>query len=197
MGTSPNVAEISSSYRFAIHTEPRPERGASLRDQVMDLQLLADTVEALGEEDLSPELREDFEQDLLRAISGTREKVDRTGDTLGFFASAQAAATQEIQRLEARRDHFARAQARLENYVLRVIECSKFAKLEGYITTLSARKNPPSVAIAAGAVLPEQFMRQPAVPAPVPDKTAIKAALKAGAEIEGATLVQTVKLVRS
>jgi hypothetical protein len=177
---------------------PASERGgASLRDRVMDLQLLADTVEALDADDLSPELRDDLTEDITAAIAGTREKVDRTGDVLGYFEAAQAAATREIERLTKRREHFERAQARLERYVLSVLETSKFVKLEGHTTTLSARQNPPSLVIAEGTVLPERFLRYAPAPPPVPDKSAIKTSLKHGAVIDGCTLQATTRLVRS
>ena len=183
---------------FAFPAPAQERGGASLRDRVMDLELLADTVEALdAEADLTPELREDLARDIEQNIAGTREKVDRTGDVLSYFEVAQAAATKEIERLTARREHFARAQARLEKYVLSILQCSKLQKLEGHTTTLSVRQNPPSVVIAEGAVLPERFMRQPATPPPVPDKSAIKTSLKHGLAIEGCALVQTPRLVRS
>jgi hypothetical protein len=178
---------------------PAQERGgASLRDRVMDLELLADTVEALDNpDDLDPQLREELTRDVIAALAGTREKVDRTGEVLSYFEAAQLAAEREIERLTARKAHFARAQARLEGYVLSVLECSKFAKLEGTLTTFSTRQNPPSVVIAEGTVLPERFMRQPPTPAPVPDKSALKTSLKHGAVIEGCALVATTRLVRS
>jgi hypothetical protein len=163
----------------------------------MDLELLADTVEALDVEDLSPELREELTQDVTRAISGTREKVDIVSSTLAYFEAAQAAAISEIERLTKRHAYFARAQSRLEQYCVSVIETSKFTKLEGRISTLSTRQNPPSVVIAEGTVLPERFMRQPATPAPTADKSAIRTSLKHGATIEGCALVATTRLVRA
>jgi hypothetical protein len=57
---------------------------------------------------------------------------------------------------------------------------------------VSLRANPPSVQIEEGAELPERFLvPQP----PVPDKNALKAALKGGEEIEGVSLVSTSRLV--
>jgi hypothetical protein len=192
---TPQIAELSNVFNFP---GPAQERGgASLRDRVMDLELLADTVEALDPDDLDPQLRDDLTRDVIDALAGTREKVDRTGEVLSYFEAAQLAAEREIERLTARKAHFARAQARLEKYVVGVIECSKFAKLEGHTTTLSVRQNPPSVVIAEGTILPERFMRQPPTPAPVPDKSALKTSLRHGATIEGVTLVSSTRLVRS
>jgi hypothetical protein len=192
---SPQIAELSKVFHFPA---PAQERGGlSLRDRVMDLELLADTVEALDADDLDPALRDDLTRDVTNALAGTREKVDRTGEVISYFEAAQLAAEREIERLTARKAHFARAQARLEGYVLSVLECSKFAKLEGSLTTFSTRQNPPSVVIAEGTILPERFMRQPATPAPVPDKSALKTSLKHGAVIEGCALVATTRLVRS
>lgn len=183
---------------FVFPAPPQERGGLSLRDRVMDLELLADTVESLDSpDDLDPELRADLIRDITNAISGTREKVDRVSETLSYFEIAQLAAQREIERLEARRKHFQRAQARLENYVINVIELSKFAKLEGHTSTLKTQKNPPSLVIAEGTVLPERFMRQPPPPEAVPDKSAIKTSLKHGAVIDGCALVATTRLVRS
>jgi hypothetical protein len=196
MTPTPAIAELSKVFQFPAPA-PAQERGASLRDRVMDLQVLADTVEALDPDDLDPELREDLTRDVIAAVAGTKEKVDRVGDCLSYFEVAQLAAQREIDRLEKRKAHFARAQARLENYVLSVIECSQFTKLEGHVTTLATRQNPPSVFIAEGTVLAPEYLRQPATPPPVADKTALKNAIKRGETIDGVTLQQATRLVRT
>ena len=188
---------MSAPNVFTLPAPPQERGGLSLRDRVMDLELLADTVESLEPDDLDPELRAELVRDVTNAISGTREKVDRVAETLAYFEIAQLAAAREIDRLEKRKTHFERAQARLEGYVISVIETSKFPKLEGHTATLATRTNPPSLVIADGTVLPERFMRQPEAPPAVPDKGAIKTSLKTGAAIEGCSLQSTVRLVRS
>jgi hypothetical protein len=119
MATTPQIVELSKVFNFPAPAPAQQERGPSLRDRVMDLQVLADTVEALDPDDLDPELREDLTRDVVAAIAGTKEKVDRVGDVLEYFAVAQLAAQREIDRLAKRKAHFERAQARLENYVLK------------------------------------------------------------------------------
>lgn len=53
--------------------------------------------------------------------------------------------------------------------------------------TVSYRKS-EAVEIDDATAIPAEFMRQPKVPDPAPDKTAIKAALKEGKEVPGARI---------
>lgn len=66
------------------------------------------------------------------------------------------------------------------------IDCPHFA--------LSVKKNPPSVDVFEPGLIPAEYMKKPPPPAASPDKTAIKDAIKAGAEIPGAKLVQGTRL---
>jgi hypothetical protein len=55
-------------------------------------------------------------------------------------------------------------------------------------------KKPPSVNIVDAAAIPPAYMRQPEAPPPAPDKKAIGDALKSGAIVPGAELVQGFRL---
>lgn len=65
------------------------------------------------------------------------------------------------------------------------METAELTSLKTPAATLSIRPSPPAVEITDAAALPIIFLKQPA---PVPDKTSIKAALKGGEAIPGAVL---------
>ena len=163
----------------ALALVPRP----SFADHIAEVEYIVSLVDLLDQaEELTPERYEELQQDLIGAIAGTKAKVDDTARALAFFEAQAAAAKAEEQRLRARREYFERQKDRLESYVL---------------AALAARLNPPSVAIEEGADIPARFLRVPPCPAPVPDKTAIKDALKSGEAVPGCRLVQTERLVRT
>lgn len=169
----------------------------SLKERVLEVERLASTVEALDDAgDLTPENYEALQAELCSAIAGTREKVDRTAAVLAYFEAAALAARAERDRLASRAQYFERQTARLEAYVLAVLDASKLAKIDGVTSTLAKRFNPESVVIEDGTVLAPEFLRVPPPPAPSPDKTAIKAAIKAGVAVPGCSLERGVRLVR-
>jgi Siphovirus Gp157 len=180
--------------------EPAPAKraGLSLVDRLDEVELIASTLEALDEGELAPELQAELEAELFAAIHGTKEKIDRTAGVLAAFEAAAAAARAEVERLEKRAAAFDRNHARLSSYVLGILQQLDGGKLDGHTASLARKLNPPSVAIDDAAAIPAEFKRTPPPPAPVPDKTAIKAALKLDANaVPGARLAQTARLVRS
>lgn len=181
---------------------PAPDREAvetrrTLADHVSGVEAIIDTIEGLDDESLTDEDRTDLSEMLIAELAGTRKKVDNVSAALSTWESLEAAATREIERLDARRTRFARSRQRLTDYVLATMEASNLPKLEGDFVTLTRRLNPPSVLVDDAEAIPGAYMRVPPVPAPQADKTAIKAALKAGADVPGARLIQTARLCRS
>jgi Siphovirus Gp157 len=185
---------------FTTPQEPAPAKraGLSLVDRLDEVELIAETLAALDDGELAPELQAEIEAELFAAIHGTREKIDRTAGVLAAFEAAAAAARAEVERLEKRAAGFDRQHARLSSYVLGILQTLDGGRLEGHTATLARKLNPPAVAIDDAAAIPAEFTRTPPPPAPVPDKTAIKAALKLDANaVPGARLAQTARLVRS
>jgi hypothetical protein len=169
----------------------------TLRDRVATVEYIADQIEALDDEALTPERRDELSAELIAALAGTRQKVDAVSATLAMFASLEAAAKAERERLEAREVRYARQAQRLSDYVLAVMSASSIEKLEGETSTLAKRLNPPAVVIAPGAELRSEYLFYPEVPEPRPDKKVIAKYLKAGRVIAGCSLAQTSRLVRS
>ena len=187
---APNLAQ---AFMF-----PSPSRGGlTLVDRIDEISTILETLDSLSDDEHSPEFREELELQLVTAISGTREKVDRTSAVLGALQAASEGAACEIARLVQRKKSLEAAAERLTGYVLATISASGLKKLDGHTSTLAARNNPPSVRIAEGATVPDEYLRYPPPPPPTPDKTALKLAIQAGAEIAGITVVQTQRLVRS
>lgn len=169
----------------------------SLLDRVQEIDLLHETLAALDDTELTQEAHDALAERLIDAISGTRDKVDRTSGLLGSFEFAEAAADAELQRLTLRKKYFARQRERLEAYVLSVLTGSGLRSIEGHTSTLAWKLNPEKLIIATGTVLDAVWMRQPKTPAPEPDKDTIKRAIKAGTAIEGCRMAGSTRLVRS
>ena len=170
----------------------------SLAARVKELELLASTLDALDSADeLTPELYDQLQQQLIESLAGTREKIDRTAAVLADYRAAAAAAKAEKDRLAARQQRYERHIERIETYVLAILATSGIAKLDGLTATLSARRNPESLVIDDADAIPGTFYRIPPPSAPVPDKNAIKAEIKRGHDVPGCRLVQTERLVVS
>jgi hypothetical protein len=172
----------------------------TLRDHVGGVEFIADKIEALDDESLTPELRAQLSAELIGALAGTRSKVDAVASTLAMFEAMQSAAQAECDRLAKRAATFARQHQRLSDYVLAVCAASKIDRLDGETSSLKARKNPGRVIVDSAAEVPWDFMRLPEpVPEPEaqPDKKLIAAAIKAGQTVAGCRFEQTVRLVRT
>jgi hypothetical protein len=175
-----------------------PPRKPSLSDRMARVAFIADTIERIVDEgEMDDATRDALSADLIAELAGTREKVDAVSATLGMFESLAAASHREMERLKARCERYQKQQARLESYVLALLTASGLDRIEGETSTLAKRLNPAAVQIEEGAQVGHEFLFYPEPPAPRPDKTAIKKALKAGRMIPGCALAQTARLVRS
>lgn len=76
----------------------------------------------------------------------------------------------------------------IKAYLLFQMQAASVSKVECPEFTLAVRNNPEAVRIAEGVEVPAEFMVQPEPPPPRPDKAKLKAALKAGAQIDGCWL---------
>lgn len=94
-------------------------------------------------------------------------------------------------------DRAKRVQAKADSiraHLQSCMEAAQITKIDGPELTLAIKKNPPALVIAPDAVIPERYMVTPPAPAPYPDKTAIKAAINGGEQIEGCRLEQGQRL---
>lgn len=174
-----------------------PPKKPTLRDRMDRVTYIADTIEALDDEALTDELRDQLSAQLIEELAGTREKVDSVAAVLAMLEGLAASAEREIERLAKRANRYTRQAKRLELYVLAVLTASKLDRIEGETSTLAKRLNPPKVVIDDGATFGHEFTFYPPVPPPEPDRKAIKKALLAKRRVAGCRLERGERLVRS
>lgn len=92
----------------------------------------------------------------------------------------------EIERLKSRKQVIVNRKQQLRDYLLHNMEASGIQKIECPLFTATLRKGVESVEIEDQSKLPDEFVTVEVVTKP--DKNAIKAALKAGQEVLGASL---------
>jgi hypothetical protein len=78
----------------------------------------------------------------------------------------------------------------LRTYALDAMQATGLPEVATDEWAAKLAKKPPSVNITDAAALPPAYLRTPEPPPPAPDKAAIAAALKSGALVPGAELVQ-------
>lgn len=161
---------ISSEYLKLAET---------LADGDFDLATIDDTIEA----------------------SGLVDEFTDKAQGLEFVARGalahHAAIDAEIARLEALRARRDAVAAGLRKYLLENMLRTGITKINCPLFAISIQHNPVAVEVFDPLSLPIEFMRipEPKPPAAAPDKAAIKKALQAGAEIPGAKLTQSLRLV--
>jgi hypothetical protein len=187
--------ERVSNVRFMPAAAPDPRK--TLREHLSDVDAIADTIEAFDAENLTDEARNELAAMLLDAITGTKRKIDNSTQVLAMYEHLETAALAEGARLQLRAKRFARQRERLENYLIATIEQSGLKKLDGETSAIALRICPERVVIDDENAIPPAFLRIPAPPAAVPDKTAIKQAIAAGAVVDGAHVERGMRLVRS
>ena len=147
-----------------------------LADGDFDAQTIADTIEASGITDELATKAQGIEF-VARGALAHHDTIDA-----------------EIARLKALKERRQKVADGLREYLKTEMERAGIQKIECPLFTISIPKNPEAVEIYDALSIPESFMRQAQTPPPVIDKTAIKAAIKAGAEISGARLSQSTRI---
>jgi hypothetical protein len=84
--------------------------------------------------------------------------------------------------------------ARIRDYLLANMMVAGVSKVESPYFNLAVRDNPPAVEVYEPGLIPAEYMTQPPTPPAVPNKTAIKDAIKAGQDVPGCKLVRGARL---
>jgi hypothetical protein len=130
--------------------------------------------------------------------SGLTDDIAAKAQGLEYVArSAEAylpAIDNEIARLQALKAHRVKVAAGLRQYLLDSMQRMQIERIDCPLFSISIRKNPASVDIFDSLQIPAQYMVIPEPPPAKPDKKLIAAAIKSGAEVPGARMMQGVRL---
>jgi hypothetical protein len=132
--------------------------------------------------------------------SHRKRKVEQANSVLDRLEHREAAVALEIKRLSQLKAAIARRIERIEDVALTLMEDAGLAAVAGIRCTWTTGQTPETLVIDDQTKVPLEYMRQPPAPGKEPDKTAIKKAFKANAELApaawGCRLTSTTKLVR-
>jgi len=142
---------------------------AKLAETDLDEQTIADTLESYSAE---------FDDKVIAIASFIRN----------LEATAEAIKQAEVAQAERRKSLEKKAE-NLRKYVLSNLKATGKDKVECPLFKVSVRNNAPSVVIADDADIPEKYVSRSIVVAT--DKKALKAAIEAGEELPGITLVRS------
>ena len=107
---------------------------------------------------------------------------------LAMAAQIDEAATEMAKRSKALKKHA----ENLKDYLLINMVAGGYTEINSPLFDLKVKKTPAAVKIVVGTELPSEFMTVKTTEAP--NKTALKAAMKAGQEIDGVSLVSGQRL---
>lgn len=162
---------MTSLYNIAAEFR---QQLAALADLDLPPEAVADTVEGMAGE---------VEQKLRAVIAYSLE--------LDILAAGAADAAKRMQ------DRAKGLQSRvdwLRSYALNAMQATGIGEVSTDEFAAKVAKKPPSVNITDQALIPAAYMRTPEPPPPAPDKKAIADAIKTGAVIPGAELLQGFRL---
>lgn len=151
------------------------QTAAKLAELDLDEQTIADTLEG----ELAP-----FEAKA-NAVACVAANLDAEASAYAEHAKKSG---ERAKALSGRADH-------LRGYLLANMQTAGVSEIKYPGMVLKLQNNPPSVEVLDERQIPTEFMRTPAPPPAAPDKKAIAEALKAGADVPGAKLKQTQRLV--
>ena len=118
----------------------------------------------------------------LESLQMERDQIENIGCWIKNLLSDADALDKEKKNLAARQKAAENKAASLKSYLLKYLDGEKYKSAK---VSISYRTG-TSVDIAEGAVVPDKFLKYSE---PTPDKTGLKAALKAGEILPGITLV--------
>lgn len=128
----------------------------------------------------------------LANVQGTfEEKAIATATVSRMLGNTVEEVSKEIDRLKRLKAHLEREDGRVREYLKRAMEMTGTEKVQGISASISFRKSEQTV-IDNELELPEEYITVKTTYAP--NKTAIKAAIKAGNEVPGAHIETVMNL---
>ncbi len=156
----------TSLYLIATQYKQAAETLAQLD---LDEQTMADTLESIGGE---------LEEKVINLAMMTRN-----------LESSAEQIQQAAQAMNERAQKLIHRAAKIREYLVNTLNYVGIKKFDNPYFKLAVQKNPGAVVIDKDASIPTEFMRQPPLPEPVPDKERIKKALQANVNVPGCQLV--------
>ncbi len=138
------------------------------------------------------DLDEQTVADTLEGMSGELEaKAINVAMFIRNLEASGFAINEAIARMEARSAAIKNRAIRIKQYLLMNMERTGITKIECPNFKIALRDNPPSVVVDSLQAVPDDYMRQPEPPPPVPDKKLIAQAIKDGFDVPGCHLERT------
>ena len=135
------------------------------------------------------------------AESQIKAKVEQANRVLDALEAREKALAKAIKALDRQKKATAKRVEKIEDAILSWMEESQLKSVEGLRVTFRAQTAAPALVIDDVSKVPDEYLRQPPIPAKEPDKLAIKAALAANEDLApeafGARLVSKVSLIRT
>jgi hypothetical protein len=161
----------------------------------LSLYVLAGEYRAAAEQLQDMDLPEEAVRDTLESISGDLEA--KSINVASFVRNLEASAEQ-IKEAEsamaARRKAIEKRAASVRQYLLDNMLACGIKEIACPYFKLNVRENPASVVINEPALIPVEYMTDPAPPPPAPDKKLIAQAIKDGFDVPGAHLTRSKRL---
>lgn len=148
-----------------------------LSDADLDATTIADTIDSTG---------------LLDSFQDKAQNIEYVARSLEMFSPAIDAEIKRLKELKASREN--KATALREYLKTNMVKCG-IDRIDAGLFKIRIQANPPSVEVYEPGLITNQYMRQPPIPPPAPDKNLIARDLKLGMEVQGARLVQSTRLV--
>ena len=102
---------------------------------------------------------------------------------------------QAEQGMAARRQVIEKRAENIRKYILFNMKAANISKIECAYFTMKVQNNPPGCVIDDAAKIPMEYLRQPIIPDPAPDKRLMLEDMKQGVIIEGTHMETTQRLV--
>jgi len=134
--------------------------------------------------------------DTLEGLSGDLEtKCSNVAFVIRNMESLAEQIKQAEQQMAARRKAIENRAGHVREYLKFNMERTGISKIDSPYFRISLRQNPVSVVVDNEGSIPCEFFRYPEAPPPSVDKKAIKAAIEAGEEVNGAHLERGTSLI--
>lgn len=150
---------------------------SKLSSMDLDEQTILDTLESTG-------ILDSFQEKSVNVVMVARQ-----------FDSHCDAIDSEIKRLQDLKKQRKNTAEKLRDYLLNNMMAAQIELIDHPLMSIKIRNNPESVEVFEESLVPSDYMAWPAMPAPKPDKTKIKTAIKTGVEIPGCKLVRSNSLL--